>query len=253
MSGKIERTICAELTNALDMFLRNGIEQLSFRHSLTTGTILNNSLISKPLLSADGDLTTYHYGIVRGDSIPSTEITLLERYPYDVTYLVKPQLLDEILSTVYRRSLFDGSYKDDVEYNMSVECVKPPKVVLEGEGIILALEERLIAMKNAVLLLNDTFTVGLLLNALYSYRLQLFFQVLRTSNLAFLPEEVHQKFGSKLRQQWSSVVATYLRVPLPTAIGVLARNATLKIEKPFIVFGVDIYSPLYHNSKRSLS
>lgn len=72
------------------------------------GAVLNNSLVSKPLLSAEGDLTTYHYGIIKESTMPVAELSPLERRPHDVTYLLKPQLLEEILSTIHQKSLFDG-------------------------------------------------------------------------------------------------------------------------------------------------
>lgn len=80
------------------------------------GAVLNNSLVSKPLLSAEGDLTTYHYGIIKESTMPVAELSPLERHPHDVTYLLKPQLLEEILSTIHQKSLFDG-FVSSYSYN----------------------------------------------------------------------------------------------------------------------------------------
>uniref|UniRef100_A0A915B5S4 Uncharacterized protein n=1 Tax=Parascaris univalens TaxID=6257 RepID=A0A915B5S4_PARUN len=229
MRNKFENTICGEVTRAFDAFLRHGVEQLSFRHALPSGAILNNSLVSRPLLSAEGDLTTYHYGIIKESTLPVSELSSLERRPHDVTYLLKPQLLEEILSTIHQKSLFDGSYKDDHEYSLTVKCIKRPEVRLGGEDIIAILDKRFVVTSNNIVVLNDTFSVELLLKALYSRRLQLRFQVLQFSSMDFLFDDLHGKFASKLQRQWSTIIGTYLRVPLPSAFGIVAKNASLTV------------------------
>ncbi|MFH4983571.1 hypothetical protein AB6A40_010280 [Gnathostoma spinigerum] len=233
--GKIEKTLCGEVTTAFDSYLRYGIARLALQHKMAMGDILDNGVMS-PIYSSEYGLLMYHYGIIQGGNITLRENIPLWPAHDDLTFFVRIEMISDVANAIHKRSLFDMPFTDNIRYNLTVRTLSAPTAEIDRGEILLILRQRFILSNESAIMSEFIEDIIYVLSVHFSHKLQLFFKVIAIRSLDFLSDEMHERFSSKLLSLYGRVIRQNLRIYLPTAAGLVAKEGSLQLIHPYVIF-----------------
>uniref|UniRef100_A0A915PGI0 PDZ domain-containing protein n=1 Tax=Setaria digitata TaxID=48799 RepID=A0A915PGI0_9BILA len=112
---EIKKIISRSAVSIFDSFLRHGVEQISLRHLLQTGLVMNNALVGQPEITAEGNFITYHVGLLDSEGENDADFTKSNKvfnsfqqlHHGDVIYAINVKMIAEVVKAAYSRSVFD--------------------------------------------------------------------------------------------------------------------------------------------------
>ncbi|VDN17211.1 unnamed protein product [Gongylonema pulchrum] len=231
---QMERAICRTAVSVLDSFLKNAIERISVRHLLRTGKfslVMNNALVGQPQVTDDGDLITYHAGVLDGESSSSE----LSHDGY-----MRPDDALHILRSLPQRDV--AGFSDDAGCVVTVSCIEMPEVIVEEDKIFLKMKQNYQFLVNDSLVLDETESRTLLLNVQYSYSLQLYLRLADSFAWTFSDDKLKACFGSRLHHHVASLITDQLVIPLPSVRDTVARKGFIMLKNGYVIFSALLFT-----------
>ncbi|VDN06434.1 unnamed protein product [Thelazia callipaeda] len=239
---EVENIISHVVVETFNSFLMHGIRQISMRHLLPTGSVLNNMMVKKPEVISGGNVVTYHAGLLEDENYDSdlqknTFSNLQFPARGDIIYGISIRMVSEVIRAAYSHSAFEWNFASD-GYQLRARCTEVPKVSVSRNYIELKLKQNYQFSNRSFYMHWDVHEFIFFLKVHYSHSPRLHLQVVNSSAWTwnFSNPEVEVRFVSKVQRRIASLVSNQLLIPLPMIRNVIARDGAITFLNDYILF-----------------